>query len=131
MVELVRSWIALRDFAHFAHINVQGGHFFTLHKQFKKLYEGALDQADTIAERYRQLNPDSVIQMAGGDRTYPEMSDRQLVQEIITQLSSIRQQQNAIWANTNATGDYVTNDLMVQCSKYVDFVMWQFNEFLK
>lgn len=27
MVELVRSWIALRDFAHFAHINVQGGHF--------------------------------------------------------------------------------------------------------
>lgn len=28
MVELVRSWIALRDFAHFAHINVQGGHFF-------------------------------------------------------------------------------------------------------
>lgn len=105
--------------------------FFTLHKQFKKLYEGALDQADTIAERYRQLNPDSVIQMTGGDRTYPEMSDRQLVQEIITQLSSIRQQQNAIWANTNATGDYVTNDLMVQCSRYVDFVMWQFNEFLK
>ena len=110
---------------------MQGGHFFTLHKQFKKLYEGALDQADTIAERYRQLNPDSVIQMTGGDRTYPEMSDRQLVQEIIAQLSNIRQQQNAIWANTNATGDYVTNDLMVQCSKYVDFIMWQFNEFLK
>ena len=50
MVELVRSWIALRDFAHFAHINVQGGHFFTLHKQFKKLYEGAFV---LIAEHYR------------------------------------------------------------------------------
>ena len=69
--------------------------------------------------------------MSAPEEIYPAMSDRELIMEAISQLSAIRQQQNVIWANTQATGDYVTNDLMVQLSKYVDFVLWQFNEFLR
>ena len=131
MTGLLCQWIRIKGFAHFAHVNVQGGHFFTLHEQFHDLYEKANENADVIAERYRQLNPDSIIQMSAPDDSYPVMSDRELVMEAVSQLSSIRQSQNVIWANTQSNGDYVTNDLMVQLSKYVDFVLWQFNEFLR
>jgi DNA-binding ferritin-like protein len=131
MTGLLQSWLKLKAYAHFAHVNVQGGHFFTLHEQLHDLYSHADEHADEVAERFRQLNPDTVVQMSAPEEIYPAMSDRELIMEAISQLSAIRQQQNVIWANTQATGDYVTNDLMVQLSKYVDFVLWQFNEFLR
>lgn len=131
MTDLIKSWLTLRDYAHFAHVNVQGGHFFTLHHQFEELYIHALENADSVAERYKQLNPDIAVQMNGQEVSYNLVSDRDFVQEIIAHLAEIREQQNTIWANTNSTGDYVTNDLMVQLSKYVDFTIWQFSEFLK
>lgn len=131
MTELVIGWLIFRNFAHFAHINVQGGHFFTLHAEFKTLYEGALDRMDEIAERYKQLNPDADLQITCPETKYPLTDDRGLIREAINQLRSIRELQNDIWAQTNSTGDYVTNDLMVQCSKFVDFHVWQLTEFLK
>lgn len=131
MTELVIYWLVFRNFAHFAHINVQGGHFFTLHAEFKTLYEGALDRVDEIAERYKQINPDADLQITCPEITYPISDNRELIREAIKQLRTLREMQNEIWAQTNSNGDYVTNDLMVQCSKFVDFHVWQLTEFLK
>ena len=131
MTELVICWLVFRNFAHFAHINVQGGHFFTLHQEFKTLYEGALDRVDEIAERYKQINPDADLQITCPEITYPISDNRELIREAIKQLRTLREMQNEIWAQTNSNGDYVTNDLMVQCSKFVDFHVWQLTEFLK
>lgn len=131
MTDLIRTWLIFRNFAHFAHINVQGGHFFALHQAFKTLYEGALNRIDEIAERYKQLNLDADLQITCPEITYPLSDDRTLIREAITQLRTLREMQNEIWAQTNSNGDYVTNDLMVQCSKFVDFHVWQLTEFLK
>ena len=131
MDKLLRGWLDLRNYAHFAHINVRGGHFFTLHHELMKLYDEALEHADEIAERIKQLNPDEIVQMSGSTIEYSGADIRTTINDIIYLMDNLRIMQNSIYNDTAVNGDYVTNDLMVQLSKRTDFWKWQFTEFLR
>lgn len=129
MKELLAYWLELRNLAHTAHVNVRGGHFFSLHHVFEDMYKKALDNADIIAERIKQIDLSEQVEMSAPSLSSSYISEaEEWVVIILDKLAQLNSLQGEIWSRT--MGDYVTNDIMIRLSTQTEMWRWQLTAFI-
>lgn len=127
---LLGSWTVFYQKAHTFHWDLVGNNFNELHKYFEELYRQSVEQADSIAERIRQIGEKTALSLtsAVGDSVVEDNNGaedaRSMVAGLITGLAQLTVLQSEIYNEADEQGDYVTADLMTQLSKWNEFNSW-------
>lgn len=133
---LLASWTSVRQKTHVFHWNVTGNNFNELHKYFEELYDEAVANMDSCAERLRQLGV--YIEMSLGDaaslsvvdnKISPKKDD-EMVSDLVRTYAQLVSLQNEIYVESNGVNDYVTADLMTQLSKSSEMRSWFLSSWL-
>ena len=122
---------------HYAHWNVEGPGFFSLHKAFQEQYEQLFEAIDEIAERVRALDAYAL----GGLRNF---SDESGIEELNTPVSAkdyvaslaIAHEKtltDAVAARdaAGAVNDLETQDLAIKTIQWHQKTIWMLKSFLK
>ncbi|RYM02211.1 DNA starvation/stationary phase protection protein [Sporolactobacillus sp. THM7-7] len=123
---------------HQFHWYVKGHNFFTLHEKFEALYDQVTLIVDDIAERLLQINgqPYSTLQEFLEHATLKEkpyvkpLSENEMVQTVIDDLETLRDELVEGIALTDKEGDDVTNDMLIATKSKLDKELWFFSSFL-
>lgn len=83
---IVNHLLTIRNYAHFYHLNVKGSHFFTLHEQYKQIYEFSDSAADTVAELIKQQDINNIVTFAG-ETTDTMLDCKQMSDNLIYQIT--------------------------------------------
>lgn len=100
------------------HWHVRGPQFFTLHSQFEKMYDGAAEHVDDIAERILQLGatPENrfseYLKIARIKEDTQVSQAEAIIPAILEALRLLIQQERAVLAAADEAGDTVTGDLI-------------------
>ncbi len=104
--------------------------FDELHKLFKELYEEADAHYDAVSERMRQIGERVVFscaelaeQSAVNDENNAN-TPQEMLRGTIDAFAALSSLQTEIWFESDDQKDIVTNDLMVQLNKAVEFKNW-------
>lgn len=120
------------------HFYVKGSHFFTLHKQFEKLYEEAADTYDEFSERLLSIGgrPYSTMAQCLEHSTIEEhpqnkdVSDTDMVDGTVEDLRKITKDLMEGITMTGEIGDDTTQDMLIAKKQIVDKHIWMFEAFL-
>ncbi len=123
---------------HQFHWYVKGHNFFTLHEKFEELYDQVTLILDDIAERLLQNNgqPYSTLQEFFEHATLKErpytkaMTEDEMVQTVIDDLVTLRDELVEGIKLTDEEGDDVTNDMLIATKSKLDKELWFFSSFL-
>lgn len=130
MRRLLGSWTVFYQKTHTFHWDLTGPNFNELHKYFEDLYRQSVEQADSIAERMRQIGEKTALTLNGAvsDSVVEDSNGaedaRTMVAALITGLAQITVLQTEIYNEADEQGDYLTADLMTQLSKWTEFNSW-------
>ncbi len=130
--ELLVDAIELMLQAKYAHWNVAGPHFAALHPLFDKVFAGALEHVDGLAERVVQLGgcARGTLQAVAraskaiGDLGCDAASWREHVRALSIALSSLSARAVLGVERAEELGDPVTADLMTQIARSTDEHRW-------
>lgn len=132
---LLASWTVFRHKVHSYHWNVDGHNFNPLHDKFHGLYDLALEHVDTMAERLKQIGeaPVNTLTEVLALTQVPDVnttgSDEDMVNDTLSVLNVLSNLQTDLWADS--VEDSVTNDIMIQLNKTVEFELWQLGAWIK
>lgn len=119
------------------HWNVLGKNFFDLHEKFEELYTDARIKIDEIAERILTLrhHPKSrfseYFKMSAINEVNPLISDKQMVDHILTNHEKILKQMGKVVKKANEAGDEGTIDLMGGYIADLEKVSWMLDAWTK
>lgn len=125
---LLASWLVFRQKVHVYHWNIKGATFLELHAHFGKFYYEAVEKADSIAERMKQLGMSpinslkEVTELSQVKDENTADSGTKMLEDLLEALTTLNAQQKELWEMSS--DDYVTNDLMVKLSEYTGFQEW-------
>lgn len=100
------------------HWHVRGPQFFTLHAQFEKMYDGAAEHVDELAERLLQLDaiPENrfseYLKIAQLKESYNVSDPAKILPELLDQLRVLIAQERKVAAAAAEADDIVTGDLI-------------------
>lgn len=133
---LLASWTSVRQKTHVFHWNVTGNNFNELHKYFEELYDEAVANMDSCAERLRQLGVyiemslDDAASLSVVDNKISPKKDDEMVSDLVRTYAQLVSLQNEIYVESNGVNDYVTADLMTQLSKSSEMRSWFLSSWL-
>lgn len=133
---LLASWTSVRQKTHVFHWNVTGNNFNELHKYFEELYDEAVANMDSCAERLRQLGVyiemslDDAANLSVVDNKISPKKDDEMVSDLVRTYAQLVSLQNEIYVESNGVNDYVTADLMTQLSKSSEMRSWFLSSWL-
>lgn len=119
-----------------AHWNIKGPRFFELHTKFEELYTEALTNIDEIAERILTIGGrphhtlETYIETSTIKSVKDESNDEELVKMIVSNLSSLINQENKIKELASGSGDNETEDMMIGLVNVHEKTQWMFNSWL-
>lgn len=119
------------------HWNVLGKNFFDLHEKFEELYTDARVKIDEIAERILTLrhHPKSMFteyfKLSKVKETSSLISDKKMVEHILTDHESILKQMNKVVKKADDAGDEGTIDMMGGYIASLEKVSWMLDAWLK
>lgn len=133
---LADSYVLMAN-THYAHWNVEGAGFFTLHKAFHEHYEDLFEAVDELAERVRALDAYAVgglsrfARDSGIDELSSPMAAKDFVAALIeghektaTDLLSLRHA-------AEQAGDLETQDLAIKRIQTHQKTLWMLKSYLK
>lgn len=120
------------------HFYVKGTDFFTLHKQFEKLYEEAAEAFDKTAERLLAIggHPYSSMQeflahSALEEQPFDGNSDaKKMVEDTVADMRTIRTSIQEGIELTGEKGDDTTQDMLIDFGLAFDKHIWMFQAYL-
>ncbi|RYL90426.1 Dps family protein [Sporolactobacillus sp. THM19-2] len=123
---------------HQFHWYVKGHNFFALHEKFEELYNQVTLILDDIAERLLQINgrPYSTLREFLEHATIKEdpytkpLSENEMVQTVVDDLETLRNELVEGISLSDKEGDDVTNDMLIAIKGKVDKELWFFSSFL-
>lgn len=134
---LLADSYALMANTHYAHWNVEGSDFFSLHQAFQAQYEGLFEAIDEIAERVRALDAYTI----GGLRSFATESG---IEEFSTPVAAKDYVAGLVVAHEKAIADAValrdaagaandleTQDLAIGRIQWHQKTAWMLKSFLK
>lgn len=134
---LLADSYALMANTHYAHWNVEGSDFFSLHQAFQAQYEGLFEAVDEIAERVRALDAYTI----GGLRNFASESG---IEEFSTPVAAKDYVAGLVVAHEKAITDAValrdaagaandleTQDLAIGRIQWHQKTAWMLKSFLK
>jgi starvation-inducible DNA-binding protein len=123
----------LRNF----HWNVTGPDFFDLHDKFEELYNDAQEKIDDVAERIRVFDgkPFGTYNEFLTNGTLKEVNKEitalEMVSEILNDFQILIQDITQVVSVTKSTGDFGTEDLMLDFTKNLEKQHWMLKSFIK
>jgi starvation-inducible DNA-binding protein len=138
LAALLADSYALLSQTHFAHWNVQGASFFSLHAFLQTQYEELFLAVDELAERLRALD----VCAPGGLRTLAELSSitelevkpysaREFAAHLLDCHEIVVETARGLRDAAEASGDAETQDLAIKRVQNHDKTIWMFRSFLK
>lgn len=123
---------------HQLHWYVKGSHFFTLHVKFEELYDETTAILDEIAERLIAIGgaPYSTLKefidhSSIEEKPYTEpLTQDQMVENVIADLTTLRDELVEGIAISDEENDSVTNDLLISKKASIDTHIWFYTAFL-
>lgn len=118
------------------HWNVKGEHFFTLHPKFEELYTELQLQIDEIAERILTLGGTPLhaysdfAGLSGVKEDKNVFDGRKCVEGIVTGLTTLINEQNALAKLAEEEGDQGTADLVSGYTSTQEKHVWMYQAFL-
>lgn len=134
---LLASWNVFRQKAHTYHWNVNGKFFKNLHELFGDLYDSAVEQMDSLAERLRQIGEPvpmtlrSSTELSELPDENPLSSADDMMRDILSALATLNVIQTEICLAANDQKDNVTMDLMIKLSQLVEMKSWFIKSYLE
>jgi starvation-inducible DNA-binding protein len=133
---LADSYVLMAN-THFAHWNVEGPGFFTLHKAFEEQYEDLFEAVDEIAERVRALDSYAL----GGLRRFADESGinelstplaaKDYVAALVTGHEKAIADAVALRDKAGETNDLESQDLAIQRIQWHQKTAWMLKSYLK
>lgn len=138
LATLLADTYALLGQTQFAHWNVQGPAFFSLHTFFETQYTELFDAVDVIAERLRALD----VISPGGLKTLAELSAitelpvkahsaKDLVSHLVTANEIVVATAKKLRELADESGDKETEDLAIGRLRTHEKTIWMLHAFLK
>lgn len=130
LTTLLADTYALYFKTHSYHWNVEGPHFYALHKMFEEQYGALHDAADELAERIRALGvkaPVSYAAMAARSAVTEDASApdwKTMVANLLAGHETVIRSARHVHAAAEKAGDEVTMDLMVERLDYSEKTAW-------
>lgn len=128
---LLSSWTVFYQKVHTYHWDLVGNNFNELHKFFEQLYKESVENADSVAERIRQVGERTALTLtrAVGDSAVSDDNSaataQAMVADLITALAQLSSLQLEVYQLSDEdASDIVTPDLMVQLSRWTEFNSW-------
>jgi starvation-inducible DNA-binding protein len=112
------------------HWNIVGKSFFDLHEKFEEMYDDAVLKIDEIAERILTLryqptsNYSEYIKMSNLKETKSELSDIEMVQNLLTDHGHILKQMSKVVAVAGESEDEGTIDLIGAYIRELETTSW-------
>lgn len=132
----VANWSVMYIKLHHFHWYVQGPNFFTLHAKFEELYNEAAKYVDDLAERLLTVGgkPVSTMQACIGQASIKEAAGgetaEQMVQEVISDFSTLVGELKEGIAAAEAGNDEATGDMFLEMTESLEKHMWMLKAFL-
>jgi starvation-inducible DNA-binding protein len=128
---------SLMALTHFAHWNVEGPGFFSLHKAFQEQYENLFEAVDEIAERVRALDGYAAgglatfARLAGMDEFKAPMPQKDYVAGLIVAHEKVVDDAMRVRDTAGNTHDLETQDLMIKRLEWHQKTLWMLRSVLK
>jgi len=135
--QLLASSYALMANTQFAHWNVEGTDFFSLHEAFQMHYENLFAAVDELAERVRALGAYTIgglsqfSKRAGFAELTDAQSARDLVAALVVAHEKVVADAVALRDSSGATGDAETQDIAIGRIQWHEKTIWMLRSFLK
>ncbi|UZO81112.1 DNA starvation/stationary phase protection protein [Aquimarina sp. ERC-38] len=119
------------------HWNILGKSFFDLHEKFEEMYDDAKLKVDEIAERVLTLGQHPVsqfsayLEMSNLKEKSPLVSDKEMVEDLITDHGKILNQMRTVIEKADAAGDEGTIDLIGAYIRELEKFSWMLNAWYK
>lgn len=119
------------------HWNILGKSFFDLHEKFEEMYDDAKLKVDEIAERILTLGQHPVSQfseylsMSNLKEKSPLVTDKEMVEDLITDHGTILQQMREVVDKADAANDEGTIDLIGAYIRELEKFSWMLNAWYK
>lgn len=116
----------LRNF----HWNVQGSNFYALHAEFERLYDGAAEKADEVAERLLQLDvtpehrPSKYLQVSQIAELDVVHCGIECLTQVLEMVKTLIAQERVVMAAAQEAGDETTNALMSDFLREQEKLVW-------
>jgi starvation-inducible DNA-binding protein len=115
---------------HGFHWNVEGPHFYSLHRMFEKFYEELWKSTDEIAERIRALGektPSSyqdLLKNAAIKESETAPPSTMMVKILRDDYLALAKKAHEVGSIAEAQGDRVTTDLMTKNATFLEKAAW-------
>ncbi|MBE2213837.1 MAG: DNA starvation/stationary phase protection protein [Opitutaceae bacterium] len=135
--QLLASSYALMVNTHFAHWNVEGPDFFSLHEAFQAHYENLFTAVDEIAERVRALNAYTIgglsqfSRRAGFEELTEATTARDFVAALVVAHEKVVADAAALRDASGAANDAETQDIAIGRIQWHEKTIWMLRSFLK
>jgi len=135
--QLLASSYALMTNTQFAHWNVEGTDFFSLHGAFQTHYENLFAAVDELAERVRALGAYTVGGLSTFSRAagFAELTDavkaRDFVAALVVAHEKVVADAVALRDASGAAGDQETQDIAIGRIQWHEKTIWMLRSFLK
>lgn len=135
--QLLGSSYALMANTQFAHWNVEGTDFFSLHEAFQMHYENLFAAVDELAERVRALDAYAIGGLSRFSRLsgFPELvapaSARDLVAALVVAHEKVAADAAALRDASGAAHDQETQDIAIGRIQWHEKTIWMLRSFLK
>jgi starvation-inducible DNA-binding protein len=134
---LLADSYALMANTHYAHWNVEGPGFFTLHQAFEEQYDGLFKAVDDIAERVRALGGypigglRTLAEQAGMEEFKHPVAAKDFVAGLIVAHEKTIRDAAELRDAAGAANDLETQDLAIERIKSHQKTVWMLNSYLK
>ena len=135
--QLLASSYALMANTQFAHWNVEGPDFFSLHEAFQAHYENLFAAVDELAERVRALDAYAIgglsqfSRRAGFDELTEASTARDLVAALVAAHAKVVKDAAALRDASGDAGDQETQDIAIGRIQWHEKTIWMLKSFLK
>lgn len=116
----------LRNF----HWNVRATNFYALHEEFERLYDGAAEKADEVAERLLQLDvtpehrPSKYLQVSQIAELDVVHCGVECLTHVLEMVKTLIAQERVVMAAAQEAGDEATNALMSDFLREQEKLVW-------
>lgn len=128
---------ALMALTHLAHWNVEGEHFFGLHKAFQEQYENLFEAIDDIAEQIRTLDAyasgglSTLAKIAGLEEFKSPLPQKDYVASLIVAHEKVVEDATRVRDIAGEVNDLQSQDLMIERLQWHSKTLWMLKSFLK